>query len=154
MNTRDETSLVYLVEKWMQAAGYETRLEFQWRPKARTDLAGRRDDEFVAVEVKVHNWRRALDQALCQGKAFDRVYIAAVYRPDSQVLKEILTDTCGWSNWVGVLGIDGDVVRVLREARPKPGVIYPTIRAMVSILFHASSREGQVPYRPRTNAVS
>jgi hypothetical protein len=144
-----EADVVYHVEDWLRGQGYETRLELRWRPLASTDLVAWRGTEFVAVECKLRNWKAALEQAVSQGKAFDKVYIA-VGRTNSrgQQLREILDDTCPWSNYVGVLGVSEHGVEELRPAAPISGWPNPQHRNMVALQFFSSDREGQQPFRP------
>lgn len=149
MKSLSEAQLVFQVEDWLKGLGYETRLELRWRHGASTDLVARRNGEHVAIEVKVRNWRRALEQAVIQGTAFDKVYIAAKFSPNSKVLQDILEDSCAWSNWVGVLAIEGSQVRVLREGKPKPGFVCQHHRSLVRLLFSITDREGQVPFFPK-----
>lgn len=146
-----EADVVYLVENWFRGQGYDTRLELRWRPLASTDLAAWKGSEFVAVECKLKNWKAALMQAVSQGKAFDKVFIAVGCTRTglgSRQLREILEDKCPWSNYVGVLGVSELGVQELRSASSITGWPNPLHRNMVAHQFFSSSREGQQPFRP------
>lgn len=148
-----EAALVYRVETWLQQQGYETRLELQWRPLATTDLVGARGDEYVGIEVKVRNWKRALGQAVRQGKAFDKVYIAAKYSPNSRQLAEVLEDSCPWTNWVGVLAVNGASVEVLREPRSVPAWPKAFHKEIVALQFELSYGGAKTPFVPPRRSI-
>jgi len=70
-----ETELLGPVATWLEASGYDVRLEVPILGR-RADIVGSRADEVTAVELKMHDWRGALRQALAYQLAADRAWVA------------------------------------------------------------------------------
>ncbi len=70
-----EAELAIPVTAWLQGAGYRVEPEVAILGR-RADLVGARDDALVAIELKMHDWREALRQAVAYQLAADRVWVA------------------------------------------------------------------------------
>lgn len=70
-----ETELVEPVAAWLEASGFDVRVEVPILGR-RADILGSRADGVTAVELKMHDWRGALRQALAYQLAADRAWVA------------------------------------------------------------------------------
>lgn len=87
-----ETSLFDPVASYTRRKGFrrqQAELQFY---EYRIDLYGfsRGRDETLAVELKLRNWKRAVEQALLYQLCADRVFIALPTRASSRVDPELL----------------------------------------------------------------
>ena len=90
----------------------------------RIDVVLRKDDKIIAIEAKVKNWRRAMQQAISYRLCADAVYIAIwsdfTHRVDRQLLDEY---------GVGLIEM-GDEPRVLVDSQ-RTWVIHENVRREV-----------------------
>lgn len=95
-------------------AGWQVRFEVPLNGRY-ADLVARREDEVVAIELKLEDWREALAQAMHYQLAAHRAYIAM---PLNQAIVPLRNRTRLERQGVGLLGIHplGEV-RTLLEAR-------------------------------------
>jgi hypothetical protein len=97
-----ETELVEPVATWLEASGFDVRVEVPILGR-RADILGSRTDEVAAVELKMYDWRGALRQALAYQLAADRAWVAMPLAAASRAYR---------SRWkfevekVGLLAID------------------------------------------------
>lgn len=117
------------LESFFLQMGFQTFREVPLLTK-RIDLVGINHDSIVAVELKVKNWQRALQQALSYRLCANRVYLAVakrfVHRVDCSMCEDF---------GIGVLGVDGNVNVVLE--------------AMLSPIIHASLLQRILEYAYR-----
>lgn len=123
INVPSERSLCTQLEEYLVSNGFQTFREVPLLSR-RIDLLGVNDSEIVAVELKVRDWRRALQQALSNRLCADRVYIALlnkyVHRVDVMWFRRF---------GVGVFAVDRDVHLILEA--PYSKVIHPSLRRRV-----------------------
>lgn len=89
---RTESAMLDPVASYIRRKGYRRqRAELQFY-EYRIDLYGfsRDRNETLAVELKLRNWRRAVEQALLYQLCADRVFIALPTRASSRVDPELL----------------------------------------------------------------
>ncbi len=97
-----ETELVEPVATWLEASGFDVRVEVPILGR-RADILGSRADEVTAVELKMHDWRGALRQALAYQLAADRAWVAMPLAAASRAYRS------RWkfeSEKVGLLAVD------------------------------------------------
>ena len=70
-----ETELLEPVAAWLEASGFDVRVEVPILGR-RADILGSRADRITAVELKMYDWRGALRQALAYQLAADRAWVA------------------------------------------------------------------------------
>jgi hypothetical protein len=70
-----ETELLEPVSAWLEASGFDVRVEVPILHRI-ADILGSRADQVTAVELKMHDWRGALRQAMAYQLAADRVWVA------------------------------------------------------------------------------
>jgi hypothetical protein len=70
-----EADLVEPVATWLEASGFDVRIEVPILAR-RADIVGSRAEEVTAIELKMHDWRGALRQALAYQLAADRAWVA------------------------------------------------------------------------------
>jgi hypothetical protein len=70
-----ETELLEPVAAWLETAGFDVRVEVPILGRI-ADILGSRADQVTAVELKMHDWRGALRQALAYQLAADRAWVA------------------------------------------------------------------------------
>ena len=116
-NNIAESKLLHFCRQYFIDQGYLTQQEVPFLLKV-ADLFCFNEDsgECIAVEVKVRNWRRALEQALVYQMMADQVYIALYIEHAKSVDRNLLQ-----SKSVGLLTIDafGEVTIIL-EAPNSP----------------------------------
>jgi hypothetical protein len=109
---RRETQVAWRVKRYFTKAGYSVRGEVPFMSK-RIDLVGvsPRTGQVIAVEAKVQDWRRGLQQALtyrlCSDEAFLAISTQYLQRVDRLVLAKY---------GIGLIAVDG-VARVEMPAR-------------------------------------
>lgn len=69
------------------------------------------DGELIAVELKVHNWRRAIQQAMVHPLYADRTYIAVWHGVLHRIDQDLLNDL-----EIGLISLDGSA----KEIKPAP----------------------------------
>ena len=115
-----ETQVTWRVRRYLTGSGYRVRSEVPFLSQ-RIDLVGvlPRSGEVVAIEAKVDDWRRGLQQVipyrLCSHEAFLAISARHAQSVDRKVLSKY---------GIGLIAVDG-VARVELPARTSP-VLYPT----------------------------
>lgn len=97
-----ETDLLAPISRYARSQGYtrqQPELQFY---EYRIDLyaLSRHTGQTVAVELKLHKWRRALQQALLYQLCADFVYIAMPARNLSRVDRDLIS-----ANGIGLIGV-------------------------------------------------
>lgn len=72
------------------------------------DMVAVQESLVVAIELKVANWRRALQQAVVAQLAADEAYIAVCSRPAARVNRALLAST-----GIGLIVVDGLVAEIM-----------------------------------------
>ena len=81
-----EVDLVAPIREYFQSLGYSIELEVPiYRNYA--DMIAYNDDELIAIELKLKNWKRALRQAAYYQLGTDRTYIAMPFYEAFEVYK-------------------------------------------------------------------
>ncbi len=75
MSFTAEAQLREPVVEWLETSGYKVEPEVPILRRI-ADLVGLRDDGLVAVELKLRDWRQALQQAIAYQIAADRTWVA------------------------------------------------------------------------------
>jgi hypothetical protein len=121
---------------WLEACGFEVQVEVPIL-RRRADLAGLKEANLTAVELKLSQWREALRQAMAYQVAADRAWVAMPLEAASRAYRE------RWifeAQGVGLLAVDGSGrVRTPIPARPSPRLL-PFLRERVLEDLRSSSR--------------
>ena len=106
-----EYKMLLPLESYLHRKGFRTAREVPLLTK-RIDLVGISNGRLVAIEVKVKNWQRALQQALCYKLCAHEAYIALcrefVHRADKKILQRY---------GIGIIGVDG-TAEIVMPAEP------------------------------------
>lgn len=98
------------LESYFQSRGFQTFREVPLLSR-RIDLVGVNHSDIAAVELKVKNWQKALQQALSCRLCANKVYVALskafVHRIDTEVFRHY---------GIGILSVDGSVHPVLEAS--------------------------------------
>jgi hypothetical protein len=105
-----EKAMYEPLESYFHSKGFETFREVPLLTR-RIDLLGVNHSEIAAVELKVKNWQKALQQALSYRLCANRVYVAVskvfVHRVNTELFRHY---------GIGILSVDGDVSPVLEAS--------------------------------------
>ncbi len=119
--------------EWLETSGYKVETEVPILRRI-ADLVSLRDDGLVAVELKLRDWRQALQQAIAYQLAADRTWVAMPLASASAAYRQ------RWrfgAEGVGLLAVDDrGCVRVPIPAGPSPRLL-PFLRERIA----ASCRE-------------
>lgn len=96
-----EIELFPVVEHYYQREGYNTEREVPMRNKV-IDIVCQNNEEIIAIEVKVRNWRKALRQAIIYQLCANRTYVALYHKYSSSVKSHFFL-----RYGVGLIEIDG-----------------------------------------------
>lgn len=139
-----EAELAPPVTAWLAAAGYRVDAEVPILGR-RADLVGSRDQDVVAVELKLSDWEGALRQATAYQLAADRVWVAM------PIAAAAMAYRARWrfeSERIGLLAVDDEGgVRAPIEARPSPRLL-PYLRERILTRPPAWSWESPEVNRP------
>ena|GEM_PF-1988138 len=120
MGFRLEAELAGPIVRWLEEAGFRVRIEVPILGR-RADLLGVNDSSVTAIEMKMHNWTKALRQAMAYQLAADQSWVAMPLAAASHVYRQ------RWhfeAEKVGLLAIDdGGGVRVAIPAGPSPRLL-------------------------------
>lgn len=131
-NNIKESELQGFCDQYFMGQGFLTREEVPFLFKV-ADLfcLHERTGECIAVEVKVRNWRQALEQALVYQMMADHVYIALASRHIGAVDYELLV-----SKGVGLLAVDtSGKVDLIVEAPSSPRRLSYFVSSVVATAF-------------------
>lgn len=125
---------------WLESAGYSVRAEVpivgRW-----ADLIGIRDDEVVAIEMKLSAWRQALHQAVAYQVGADRTWVAMPLVAASRAYRHRYRFE---AEGVGLIAVDDrGGVRVPLPAAPSPRLL-PFVREGVRVQFAGSGEPAEV----------
>src|SRR5688572_16782906 len=133
VTVRFESDLRDPVTTWLRDAGFEVRLEVPILSR-RADLVGSRGTSLTAIEMKLHQWSKALRQAIAYQLAADRAWVAMPLAAASRAYRQ------RWifeSEGVGLLAVDDSGhVRSPILARQSPRLL-PFLRERVLEDMHA-----------------
>ncbi len=122
-----EAQLAPPVTAWLQGTGCRVEAEVPILGR-RADLIGAREDELVAVELKLRDWREALCQARAYQLAADRVWVAMPLAAASSAYR------ARWrfeAERIGLLAVDDSgTVRTPIAASPSPRLL-PFLREWI-----------------------
>jgi hypothetical protein len=122
------------LESFFRKKGFQTFREVPLLTR-RIDLVCINRGSVVAVELKVKNWQKALQQALSYRLCANRVYLAVakqfVHRVDCSMCEDF---------GIGVLGVDGNV-NVVLEAMLSPIIHASLLRRILEYVDHAGRRK-------------
>lgn len=99
-----EIDLFPPVEHYYQTGGYRVKREVPMKNKV-IDIVCQDDEEIIAIEVKVRNWKKALKQAIIYQLCANKTYVA-LYHKYSRCIKKQLFLRYG----VGLIEIDGSII--------------------------------------------
>ena len=118
-----EKAMYAPLESYFHSRGFQTFREVPLLTR-RIDLLGVNHSDIAAVELKVKNWQKALQQALSYRLCANKVYVAVskefVHRVDTELFRHY---------GIGILSVDGDVRPVLEASDSK--IIHSSLLAMV-----------------------
>jgi hypothetical protein len=130
---RLESELLDPVTTWLQAAGFDVRFEVPILSH-RADMVGSRGRALTAIELKLHQWPKAIRQAVAYQLAVDRAWVAMPLAAAGRAYRE------RWifeSEGVGLLAVDDRArVRCPIPARQSPRLL-PFVREKVLEGMHA-----------------
>jgi len=101
---RFESELREPITTWLQDAGFDVQLEVPILSH-RADLVGSRGTTVTAVEMKLHQWARALRQAIAYQLAADHVWVAMPLAEASRAYRQRWTFE---AEGVGLLAVDDE----------------------------------------------
>ncbi|MGD2249839.1 MAG: hypothetical protein PVF58_15630 [Candidatus Methanofastidiosia archaeon] len=81
-----EAELFPAVERHYRKEGYDVEKEVPMRYKV-IDIVCRNDNEIIAIEVKVQNWKKALEQAIIYQLCANRTYVALYHKFSTRAKK-------------------------------------------------------------------
>lgn len=125
------------LESFFHQMGFQTFREVPLLTR-KIDCVGINHDSIVAVELKVKNWQRALQQALSYRLCADKVYVAVA----RQFVHRVNCSMCEGFG-IGILGVDGSV-NVVLEAMQSPLIHASLMRRVLEYVGHVN---GQKPRR-------
>lgn len=106
-----EKEIVPKVKKFFGKRGYKTYREVRIK-RRRMDLVCLEGNELVAIEVKVKNWKRALQQAVVYRLCADKVWVS-IWHKNVHNIEKGLFDKYG----IGVLNIKKEGIRVVKKPK-------------------------------------
>ena len=114
-NYSRERDLVPSVARYLRNRTFSRQLEEVPFFEYRMDMYGysRRNDLTVAVELKIHKWTRAVEQALLYQLCSDLVYIAMPSKTMTAVELTVLDE-----HGLGLLSVEAHRCRQVLSARP------------------------------------
>jgi len=98
-----EIELFPAVEQYYQREGYTVEREVPLRKRV-IDIICQNDEEIIAIEVKVQNWKKALRQAIIYQLCANRTYVALCRKFSSRVKLDFF-----FRYGVGLIEIDGSI---------------------------------------------
>lgn len=105
-----EKAMYAPIELYFRSRGYQTFREVPLLTR-RIDFLGVNHSHVAAVELKVKNWQKALQQALSYRLCANKVYVALsnafVHRVNEEVFKHY---------GIGILSVDRDVYLILEAS--------------------------------------
>jgi len=78
------------------------------------DVVGKRRDEICAVEIKIHDWKRAIEQACLNLRIADYSYVALPESTWARLNKRLYKDV--QETGLGVISVDGFAKEVIEPA--------------------------------------
>lgn len=98
-----EIELFPAVEYHYQREGYNVEREVPMRNKV-IDIVCQNNEEVIAIEVKVQNWRKALRQAIIYQLCANRTYVALYHKFSGRVRSHFF-----FRYGVGLIEVDGSI---------------------------------------------
>jgi len=118
-----EKAMYAPLESYFRGRGFQTFKEVPLLTR-RIDLLGVNHSDIAAVELKVKNWQKALQQALSYRLCANKVYVAVskafVHRIDTEVFRHY---------GIGILSVDGEVHPVLEASDSQ--IIHSSLLGMI-----------------------
>ncbi len=118
-----EKAMYAPLESYFHSRGFQTFREVPLLTR-RIDLLGVNHSGITAVELKVKNWQKALQQALSYRLCANKVYVAV----SEEFVHRVDTELFGHYG-IGILSVDGEVHPVLEASDSQ--VIHSSLLATV-----------------------
>lgn len=122
------------LESFFHLMGFQTFREVPLLTR-QIDLVGLNHDSIIAVELKVKNWQKALQQALSYRLCADKVYVAVAKQFVHRVNRSMCEDF-----GIGILGVDGSV-NVVLQAMQSPLIHASLMQRVLDYVEHVSKQK-------------
>lgn len=88
------------------------------------DIVAKKKSKLITVELKLRNWRRAIDQACLNMRVSNYSYIALPESVLCRIDRRMFLDA--YTNGIGLISVDGDANVIMKPERSKK--IQPYLR--------------------------
>jgi hypothetical protein len=120
MNFSKENEMRPLIHSFVESRNYQVFHEKRLFSR-KIDVVGVRGDEVCAIEIKIHDWRRAIEQAFLNLRVADYSYVAlpemCCVRMNGKLTDEV------YGTGIGLISVDGyakEVVEAVASNRLQP----------------------------------